>query len=437
MKRITTTFTLLLLFVASVMAQKAWNGTDSERWSKGAGTSSDPYLIESAEQLAFLSQSVREGESYEDQYFRLVANVDLNNQPFMPIGIYNKYTEQKEGEPEGITKDESRYFKGVFDGNFHTIDHLFINHKTAEVGSIEGNASTLGGIGLFACAAPKTVIRNLIIGKHSTISTEDNVVGTLIGAMEGGMVENCINYAKVKAVNYVGGIVGYMASGKVKSCANRSEIQANWELGGIVGHIEGNAIVVGCANTGVINGSYMNAGGIAGSIYDEAVIGHCYNAATVKDPNTMQFMGLASGIVSGTDGNKFKVEHCFIVEQISAADSRAKVVTLSEMKDPTFISTINAGSNDVAFAHDSQHLNDGFPIMAFELNNSTTGIARSVMTETNYVINGRTIKCTHSLVVYNLIGQFIAKGTTITLSTHGTYLIVDKMIGVSKKIVIR
>lgn len=104
MKRFTFLCAAMLFAVVALAQLSIWNGS-SDIWTKGAGTEASPYLIESAEQLAFISDMVNGGvTTYENTYFKLMTNIDLNNLTWIPIGA-----------------SKERAFKGNFDGNNNTI----------------------------------------------------------------------------------------------------------------------------------------------------------------------------------------------------------------------------------------------------------------------------------------------------------------------------
>lgn len=66
---------------------------------EGEGTVANPYKIQNVEDLKKLAKKVNSGTTYERTYFKLTANIDLNNEPnWTPIG--------KSGLP----------FQGTFDG---------------------------------------------------------------------------------------------------------------------------------------------------------------------------------------------------------------------------------------------------------------------------------------------------------------------------------
>lgn len=99
MKRLSLIITAILFAVCSFAQLSIWDGTD-DVWTKGAGTESSPYLIESAQQLAFIASMVNGGvTTYENTYFKLMTNIDLNGRSWSSISGFN----------------------GNFDGNNHSI----------------------------------------------------------------------------------------------------------------------------------------------------------------------------------------------------------------------------------------------------------------------------------------------------------------------------
>ena len=104
MKRFTFLCAAMVFAVVAFAQLSIWNGS-SDIWTKGAGTEASPYLIESAEQLAFIAEMVNGGvTTYENTYFKLMTNIDLNNQTWVPIGA-----------------SEERAFSGHIDGNNYMI----------------------------------------------------------------------------------------------------------------------------------------------------------------------------------------------------------------------------------------------------------------------------------------------------------------------------
>ena len=107
MKRLSLLIAAIAFAVCSSAQLSIWDGTD-DVWTKGAGTESSPYLIESAQQLAFIASMVNGGvTTYENTYFKLMTNIDLNNLTWVPIG-----------------SSATKCFKGHIDGNNHNIHNV-------------------------------------------------------------------------------------------------------------------------------------------------------------------------------------------------------------------------------------------------------------------------------------------------------------------------
>jgi hypothetical protein len=96
----------------------------------GSGTSSDPYLIEDAQDLCNISNM--------SAYYKMTADIDMSSVSFTPIGT------------------SSSAFKGTFDGDGHEIKNL----------SISASDSSFAAVGLFgyakgASASSPVVIKTL------------------------------------------------------------------------------------------------------------------------------------------------------------------------------------------------------------------------------------------------------------------------------------
>ena len=73
MKRL---YILMMLLLTSVMVEaqtSVWDGS-RKLWTRGEGTENNPYLIESAENLAFLAYMVNKGFETQGLYFRLTTD---------------------------------------------------------------------------------------------------------------------------------------------------------------------------------------------------------------------------------------------------------------------------------------------------------------------------------------------------------------------------
>ena len=121
---------------------------------------SEPDLILSTySQFEQFASDVNNGTSYEGKTVRLDVNIDLGgaDNPWTPIG------------------SSSNPFKGTFDGNYHTVEGLYIN-------------STGGSkLGLFGQVTGGTV-KNLGVGGEVTGSSS---VAGVVGSTSDATVTNC------------------------------------------------------------------------------------------------------------------------------------------------------------------------------------------------------------------------------------------------------
>ena len=217
---------------------------------EGEGEENDPYLIEDVEDLKKLAENVNSGTTYERTYFKLTVDIDLNNEPWTPIG-------------------KSRLpFQGTFDGDGHQIT----NFKVAEPNKY---------VGLFGYAQ-YAVIKNC----------------SVTGEINGHSNEGYNQY------NYAGGIVGYTGgSTQILNCSFRGNVTgASEKVGGIVGEISGGSKVSGCYVIGNIAGNNdqgvegrNGVGGIIG-INDKGTIENCVSLAeSVTGGNVNRIAGRITG----------------------------------------------------------------------------------------------------------------------------------------------
>ncbi len=242
-----------------------WNGHNySTNW-EGAGTEASPYLIQNDLEFMGLAYTSRYQNDYEGKYFKLTKDFDLSK--YIDFG--------------GISRFDNP-FKGVFDGDNHTIKIVTTNDNFA---------------GLFRASAG--TIKNFTLeGSILATRTSGNSTNLRSGAVVGyssGTVENVTNRASVKAksntVNpyHMGGIVGYLDEGKMISCVNEADVSVSGfkmhTIGGIAGYSKGMSLIDKCKNYGKIYGTFETGGilGIAGnsSSNGSTTISNCENYGEV------------------------------------------------------------------------------------------------------------------------------------------------------------
>ena len=137
-------------------------------------------------------------------------------------------------------------FATTFEGNGHTIRHLFVDRNTDYVG-LFGHTE-----GAFF------VIRHVVLTNVEV--TGNDYVGGLVGRNAGGISGSCVT-GQVSGHTYTGGLVGYNDSGITGSYAT-GQVSGHTYTGGLVGY-NSFAIVGSCA-TGRVSGS-DRVGGLSGT----------------------------------------------------------------------------------------------------------------------------------------------------------------------------
>ena len=124
--------TLLSIPVLATTTPDVWDGSVSTDWYTNAtalgndGTKNNPYEINTAADLAGLASLVNAATStsFAGKYIVLTNDLDLNNEDWTPIG--------------GVAS--GKIFKGIFDGQEHTISNLNTEDNYKSNNALFGNA---------------------------------------------------------------------------------------------------------------------------------------------------------------------------------------------------------------------------------------------------------------------------------------------------------
>lgn len=267
----------------------AWDGETRNEKPGGEGTEVAPYQIGSGAELAWLADKVNNASSVAKLYVVLTDDIDLDNQPWTPIGKF------------GFGSDD-KSFSGSFDGKGYTVKGL--------------NVSNAADAGLFG-AAKGAVIKNLVV--RGSVTGTDNAAGILaVARNEACTIENCGNEATVTVTKNsggnAGGILGITFTDvQIARCYNRSAVTSTGNAyssraGGIVGCINGNgtAKVNTCYNTGNITSDSYAAGVFAGYSFS-LTISNCYNTGKISGKN-LSYTGAFTTGSSNTAENSFYLE---------------------------------------------------------------------------------------------------------------------------------
>ncbi len=191
---------------------------------EGAGTEADPYIIENKEQLLGVKNN-------PGKHFAMINDIDLEMAAIEPL--------------TGTVP-----FGGSFDGRDHVIKNVSVNGT--------------GNVGLFG-SCNNAVIKNLRVENIDVRG--GSCIGSLIGEMEGGRVENCHISSGIVSGSTAGGLVGSNKGGDIADSSAAAEVYGGNYAGGLIGRNTLGGEITGSKSRGTINSSSSNyAGGLIGSI---------------------------------------------------------------------------------------------------------------------------------------------------------------------------
>ncbi len=258
----------------------------------GFGTETNPYLMESLDNLLWLSTNEKVWS--DELYYLQTADIDATDtenwndgEGFSPIGT------------------SGRKFKGVYDGDNHTISNLHINRPDQDYIGLWGytHYSTFTEIKL---------VNVSIIGGEFT--------GSLAGYCEGsGLIENCHSGGSVEGARNVGGLFG---------CLD--------------GYLDDyyTLIISSCSSTSTVVGTEI-VGGLIGAGY-VVEISYCFVDCTVSATESY-----AGGICAITN-EAFVIEYCYVQGEISSSDFAGSIIgycILSNIDSSGSNATINCSGD--------------------------------------------------------------------------------------------
>jgi len=329
-----------------------WNGLVIT--PSGTGTKDDPYLIENAGNLYWMSQNIKATNgigSFAGKYFKQTRDIDIGGKAITSIGFYN-------------SGDKGMYaFGGYYDGCGYSIKNGTITGFELLDDSenyIANDFTKDYGYGLFGAIYGATV-KNIVMDNITVVGrgVTGMVVGKAAGRDDGkstvnfNTIANCqvkdncklitlLSNGKTAAVSsefdqntragIVGSIVGIARSATIKYCVSALNFGAADQFnmaGGIVGAAGFNTAIDHCGFTGSIT-LYNNKmtrqsafGGIVGGVTDTVItedigenqkgtlnISNCYNEGDFKYTGTSALtIGSSWGGIIGTVGRLNDIEN--------------------------------------------------------------------------------------------------------------------------------
>ena len=220
------------------------------------------YTIYTAKGWKTFVSMIDGGNTFEGKIIRLGADIDLNNELQVPIGVQEQLDQTK------------ICFAGTLDGQNHAIKNLKINNT---VGLFTG---------LFAYIQKATFMNLRLVGGEVK---GNEYVGAFIGYGRGITIINCHNEGcKVSHIDengsYAGGLTGAL---------HRTQDGSK------------NSFIIACSNSAEVSGAYCPAGITGGAWGGYVTLVACVNTGKISYSGTRtgQLNIYASGIASSLGGN--------------------------------------------------------------------------------------------------------------------------------------
>ena len=252
------------------------------KYGGGHGTSNEPYLICTAEQMNEIGVDPNDW----NKHFKLTADIDMSSYSYSTAVIAPDTNNTDFPFFDGVS------FTGVFDGNGHKITFLTIDDAGADntylglFGRIDGGQ--VKNLGFESCsvsggAGGKGGLAGINNGSITNcyFTGEINggyVLGGLVGSNYGSLV-NCYSICSITGSTDMGGLL-CSNSGSVSNCYSNSTVSGTGDhIGGLVGSNYSSSIITNCHSSGSVNGRY-DVGGLVGQ-NRYATVSDCFSNSHV------------------------------------------------------------------------------------------------------------------------------------------------------------
>jgi len=388
---------MLMSSVASIAADvntptnQVWDGTADVSWYNDFETE---FIIETPEQLAGLAQIVNGDaedigkDSFAGKTITLASDVYLNattvsektegQRTWTPIG-----RDQFNHGGKGNTTQFDMIFRGTFDGGGHTVYNIYIFGPDAPHTKLDDMNIYGGNQGFFGILGEGAIIKNL------------GVTGYLQGRVVGGIAAATCIQEQTPANRP-----------QIISCYNAATIYGDGSgdrgTGGIFGGQDRDnnwlafVDITDCYNVGRISAISTNAiapvGGIAGVC--DGHIKNCYNAGIIIKGKYSAGVSANMGIATENTNHGFafdgSIENCYALTGASellykghdyeGAQPPYRLIVAEHVDEISSFKTADelrgmAQTLGAAWADDTANINDGYPILAWQVKPIPTLVA--------------------------------------------------------------
>ena len=177
-----------------------------------------------------------------------------------------------------------------------------------------------------------------------------------------GIIGECFNSGQINGNQSIGGIVGGLwrsaYNNVLEKCYNAGDINGNSAVGGILGTNQGETS--SCYNKGNVSGGNM-VGGIVGN--NQGILNNSYNIRNISG-NVAYVGGIAGQNDGGSIKNTYSLEGT--CTNIIGSNLNNGIIETSEIKAEQDMKVLATILGD-AFEEDEENLNNGYPVLKWQV----------------------------------------------------------------------
>ncbi len=155
---------------SELIYENGYAGVAAAGFASGSGSAEEPYIIETGAELRYFADQVNAGNTFEGQYIRLKANIDLNGYDWTPIGYCR-----------------ARVFEGNFNGEYHEVKNMTITYHRGS--GVEADVYYIGFFGYINGARIEALgISDYTVNQTFSFHT---VIGGFVSFAEYSIIREC------------------------------------------------------------------------------------------------------------------------------------------------------------------------------------------------------------------------------------------------------
>lgn len=251
-----------------------WSGAIATEFAGGTGTASDPFLIETAEQLALcVYKGHSNGKDSSGDYFKLTADIYLND--ISPESMWSEKIGCNEWFTQRTTAAYNNFKNCVFDGDGYVIYGLFFDHTGPQTEYVR--------TGLIPMLGSGSTVKNVAVSEayfNMNFDLSSDCAGLIVGCVEGWNSTNWPMEAKNATANEIkkqDPEFQQLFPRVINCLADKTCYVAALYAGGLVGQSYGALYMENCIFTGSLKKT-------TDIYYGGTLIGvESSNASTIKD----------------------------------------------------------------------------------------------------------------------------------------------------------